>query len=209
MQQIFKHIQAIIRRLYGEGHPEKIKAEVSHFISTYNTGEFFGMDYIALMKAAEEIERSRWLMQHEGFPADIFTKNDLLKILGDEFAKTKAGISTVIANKVRLSLSSDEPLSAMIQRLQRIENNTSYYAETIARTARLGANSIITITKSVQLGARSLKYEGPDPEREFCIEHLLEVHPVEQWAAMSNDFGQPVLIYRGGWNCRHRLIGVN
>ena len=45
--------------------------------------------------------------------------------------------------------------------------------------------------------------------RPFCIEHLNQVKTIEEWNLLDNGQGlSPISAFRGGFNCRHVLVGV-
>lgn len=54
-----------------------------------------------------------------------------------------------------------------------------------------------------------LRYAGPSGTvRPFCETHINRVYRMSEVEKMSNYFGQPALIYAGGYNCRHRWVPV-
>jgi len=44
--------------------------------------------------------------------------------------------------------------------------------------------------------------------REFCAAHIDKVYSLGEVENMQNNFGQPALVYCGGYNCRHRWAPV-
>ena len=54
------------------------------------------------------------------------------------------------------------------------------------------------------------EYVGPLDKitRSFCAKHTGQVKTMEEWNALDNGQVSPVGIYKGGYNCRHALIGV-
>jgi hypothetical protein len=80
--------------------------------------------------------------------------------------------------------------------------------QTITQTAIGAFDTIATIEGGKAAKMTRLKLVGPAPEREWCKEHINETHTKEEWSAMDNGQGLPVLYYRGGYNCRHRFINV-
>jgi hypothetical protein len=56
----------------------------------------------------------------------------------------------------------------------------------------------------------TFQYVGPldGKTRDFCKSHIGQVKTMEEWNALDNGQIAPVSIYKGGYNCRHQLIGV-
>jgi len=59
-------------------------------------------------------------------------------------------------------------------------------------------------------GIKKFKYIGVSDNiiRNFCKEHLGQVKTKEEWRQILNSEGQSAWTHRGGWNCRHRFVGV-
>lgn len=92
-----------------------------------------------------------------------------------------------------------------------VEGSIGKYATTYVDTftsafARQASNAI-----AVDGGIEWFIYAGPDDKitREFCQARLGEVRTMDEWSSMLNDFGQPVSIYCGGYNCRHQLLALS
>lgn len=46
--------------------------------------------------------------------------------------------------------------------------------------------------------------------REFCLQHIGEVLPWQDWVDMENDIGDAdITLYAGGYNCRHKVYAVD
>lgn len=80
--------------------------------------------------------------------------------------------------------------------------------ETEFNTSVAAFNRTITISKGKELGFELYEYLGPSDKltRPFCA-HLLEKNPpiyaIKEIEAMDNEQDLDVLIYGGGYNCRH------
>ncbi len=54
-----------------------------------------------------------------------------------------------------------------------------------------------------------LRYSGPSGTvRPFCEEHIDKIYRYDEVENMTNAFGQPALVYCGGFNCRHRWDAI-
>lgn len=83
------------------------------------------------------------------------------------------------------------------------------YTGTIANTELAGLDAITRVAQARQAGSTHLRYSGvlDNLTRPFCRQHLGYYLPLAEWEAMHNYTGpQPVSVYRGGYNCRHRLL---
>jgi hypothetical protein len=59
-------------------------------------------------------------------------------------------------------------------------------------------------------GIIQFEYVGPSDSltRPFCKKHIGKTMTEEEWNALDNGQIGPVFVYRGGYNCRHSLVGV-
>lgn len=83
------------------------------------------------------------------------------------------------------------------------------YGKTIANTELGAIDSIGRDMQADRAGINKLRYSGilDGLTRPFCSSWLGKVKTREFWKKLQNDTNpQPALIYRGGYNCRHRLM---
>jgi len=86
-----------------------------------------------------------------------------------------------------------------------IEGGMSRYAKTLVETSWRTMENNYTLKLSEKAGIEYFRYDGPvdGKNRVFCSKHVGKVYSINEINKMVNDFGQPVLYFRGGWNCRH------
>ena len=81
-----------------------------------------------------------------------------------------------------------------------------------------GENTLFEVDRMIrdeQMNRSDLElmlYVGPDDSvtRDWCQDHVNKTASREYWNTAENDVGpQPPLIFGGGYNCRHRLLGVD
>jgi len=60
------------------------------------------------------------------------------------------------------------------------------------------------------VGIKMFEYVGPldGKTRDFCRQHIGEVRSMKEWNNFKNGQIEPVSVYKGGYNCRHSLVGV-
>lgn len=83
------------------------------------------------------------------------------------------------------------------------------YSRTIANTELGAIDSIGRDMQADRAGIDKLRYSGilDGLTRDFCNSWLGKVKTRQFWRELQNDTNpQPALIYRGGYNCRHRLM---
>ena len=85
------------------------------------------------------------------------------------------------------------------------------YVRTELATATSGFNRTITAMKAEQLGLTLFLYLGPmdNRTREFCAKRVNKVYPKDEIAQMDNGQGLDVMIYGGGYRCRHEWRPVS
>jgi hypothetical protein len=76
-----------------------------------------------------------------------------------------------------------------------------------------GTNAIFStslVLLAATNGISKYKYVGPldAKTRPFCKEHTGEIKTIEEWNQLDNGQINPISVYRGGYNCRHALVGV-
>ena len=59
-------------------------------------------------------------------------------------------------------------------------------------------------------GLEQFQYVGPRDTltRPFCGDHLFEIKTKAEWDSLDNGQIGPVSTFRGGYNCRHQLVGI-
>jgi len=104
------------------------------------------------------------------------------------------------------SLSTTQAISDIGNEVKKFEN----FSETWARTTTQGLFSQVNTSLAEDNGIEQFEYVGPVDgiTRPFCQDHTGEVRTIDEWDTLSNGQISPVSIYRGGFNCRHQLIGV-
>ena len=95
--------------------------------------------------------------------------------------------------------------------LANAEGRTISNLETEVRTGLMGYQRLVAVEKAKTLGITKFLYVGPDDKvtREFCHAHVDRVFTLDQIQAMDNGQGLPVLVYGGGYNCRHHWRPVS
>lgn len=86
------------------------------------------------------------------------------------------------------------------------------YAHTVANTELMALDNTIRALQADQAGILYFRFTGPvdSKTREFCLEWVGRVETLDFWAMLENPTGpNPVSEYRGGYNCRHRLLPWN
>lgn len=86
----------------------------------------------------------------------------------------------------------------------------SSFTDTWVRTTTQGLFSEANTLLANDNGIEQFEYVGPVDRitRDFCKQHTGEVKTLIEWDSLDNGQISPVSIYRGGFNCRHQLIGV-
>jgi hypothetical protein len=86
------------------------------------------------------------------------------------------------------------------------------YANTIAQTELAAVDREVRIKQTVSAGLDQMMYVGSvdSVTRDFCLRWVGEVRSIEFWESIANPTDpNPVSVYGGGYNCRHRLVPFN
>ena len=130
--------------------------------------------------------------------------------VGDAMPEVSRAVETKIVEfRNDLSAGSKVKFEALTNTLVSRAGVLPEYSRTIANTELGAIDSIGRDMQADRAGITDLRYSGVLDElaRPFCDKWLGEVRSREYWKALQNDTGpQPCLVYRGGYNCRHRLM---
>jgi hypothetical protein len=84
------------------------------------------------------------------------------------------------------------------------------FSKTWINTGLQGVYSKANTMLAEDNGIEQFQYVGPRDQstRPFCDRHLGEVKTKKEWDSLDNGQISPVSTFRGGYNCRHQLVGV-
>jgi hypothetical protein len=86
---------------------------------------------------------------------------------------------------------------------------SEHQIETEIYTTSAAIDNVGRIIDFRSAGIKNLIYQGPEPQRHFCVEHYKKVYSIDDVNKMVNDFGEPAAAYCGGPNCHHRWDAYN
>lgn len=139
----------------------------------------------------------------------------------NKVANRLAPASDIAANEIKNAVvkarsqlvSQKIKLTELRKTLQNAGGILPRYAGTVGNTELAGIDSIGRKAQANRIGARDLRYSGvlDGLTRPYCKLQLtspnLQIRSIHAWEAAQNNTGpNPVIIYRGGYNCRHRLL---
>lgn len=94
-------------------------------------------------------------------------------------------------------------------------DTTDHYVRTVSTTNLMAFNSLIRVAQAQDGGVQYFLYQGPkdDLTRPWCSHFVDRLVTAKILRDNQDRWGRgrqpkPVLAYRGGWNCRHRLVPV-
>lgn len=129
-----------------------------------------------------------------------------LRLLQEDFSKLDKRIDAKLSNDIYGLLNRDFSQVDLNNTIESSLGVSKYVVKTLTRTIT-GAFDTLGFVKDMA-ETDELEYIGPPAERPFCREHLGKTLTVAEWKRKSNGQGLPVLLYRGGYNCRHSF-GLN
>jgi hypothetical protein len=131
-----------------------------------------------------------------------------------EITKLSNDLVTRISRRLQLATGTefrDELLEGVYSDIDAIHA----YVKTVSTTNLMAFNSLIRVSQAEEAGVSYFLYHGPVDRltREWCGHFVDRLVTPEILREHQDDWGRskqprPVMAYRGGWNCRHRLVPV-
>lgn len=196
-----------IKKRYSEGNPSAIKND------TKKLSQQFMIDFSVADSERKNIEKkvmNEWIQARTSINKDKSPEGKILNSSGDNSFATMAGklnrdVKRVVDRGLRNSLSMAE-IETLIKRAGNLGGHQS---RTITRTAKMGKIRADYLIKSIKAGAKYFKITGPvGDSRDFCKKHVNKIYSIENLIKLDNKQGLPVLIYIGGYNCRHGYLAI-
>jgi|GEM_PF-5605204 len=198
---VFRDLNSIIRQAYRKDDPVFVLTKIKSYLAENK------MDY------SKDIKKIEKLIQKNITDQAIenrynFGKKAVAQI-GKDYSKIQGKINDKILRQIQLGLLHGEGVNNLTRRIKRVEKIEKHYANTIATTARITASRMDAINNALSQGMTLFEYRGRiEGARPWCKEHVGQQHTIEEWSAMSNGQGLPVVPYGGGWRCSHSFVGV-
>lgn len=86
------------------------------------------------------------------------------------------------------------------------------YSKTWVNTGIQGVYSKANTLLAEDNGITEFQYVGPRDikTRPFCAKYIFQIKTKDEWDELNDEQGQiaPVSTFRGGYNCRHQLVGI-
>lgn len=132
-----------------------------------------------------------------------------------------------IIEKLQINIANNSQLSDLIDELRLFVIGDAERLGTLKRYIKqVSTDSLSQFSANYQqvltqnLGLEFYKYSGNTIEdtRPFCrqrVNKIFHKKEIEKWAGLTwqgkikGTNSSNIFIYRGGWNCRHQLIGIN
>lgn len=119
--------------------------------------------------------------------------------IGNEAIRT---LSKQLTLDVTVGVSRSRMLAAVDKVMDKtFISNANLYVDTSVRQL----DRTVTMGTWKEAGIDEFKYFGPKDKknRDFCSEHIGKTYTLAEIEKMDNGQGLPVLVYMGGWRCRH------
>ena len=142
-----------------------------------------------------------------------FARRNLEVIVDDRIAMASQTINTYLGDVRSVVLDSvlagkDVKVSEV---LRDAEGATMRNLKTEINTSLMAYQRAAHLEKSRKAGVTKFLYVGPEDKvtRDFCLDRVDTVYSLQEIEAMDNGQGLPVIIYGGGYNCRHHWRPVS
>lgn len=210
-------IKSVIKKYFTEGKADKLKTEGIEEIKTIikRYGGFW-KDYkneLNILINQVQYDLLKDFQQGHGSTIQNTLKAELNKIIQREqtiFSNNAKKAQAIIAKSLQESSINGKDWEPIVRRSLQKLNYEERHINTEIETTKAALNNLkrfkdFTGTEREDL---HLRYEGPEPQRNFCSIHYNKIYKLEDIKEMTNDFGQPAFTYCGGYNCRHRWVPV-
>lgn len=174
--------------LLNEGYQEAIDNAFQSYMDIYD--ESFQFSPVSLQKL------------------DALKQLDLNQF-GQLSNQTVESVSRLLVDVQFGSVTFEQAISAL---KEDVINMLGNHARTWITTGMAAINREASTRIAADNGFRKYQYVGPldAVTRPFCANHLFEIKTEQEWNALQDEQGQivPVFQFGGGYNCRHRFVGV-
>jgi len=204
--KFLEELQKAIRKRYGEGKPREIKNDLERL------SEKFQIELSEAETARKSIENkfmNEWVDKRTEL-SDSGAFN-----LTANFAKVGGKLNTDVFRAIDRGLRNNMSMKQISDLVRRVGVLGEHHSRTAGRTAKMGKLRTEYLANHLKAGCKEFKYAGPtgasatqDEPRDFCRKHLGKIYTIEQILKLNNGQGLSVLIYMGGYNCRHRWEAV-
>lgn len=165
-----------------------------------------GDGHFRLNLEAEAARQHDWVRSHTMSPEERRMSAMLLGRAGQDYARMgdriQHDILAAVDRGLRQDLSTRDIENAVAHAVRRQRAT----ARTITRTALGGFDRANVVRQVVATGARRLRLVGPPGERPWCASRVGLIYTLDEIRAMNNGQGLSVLLYCGGYNCRHHWV---
>lgn len=131
--------------------------------------------------------------------------------MGEEFQSLSFKQRDILRSEIRKQIASGHDMKALTGAFEEAGGQLKQYAATLANTSLAGVSSAYNDLSARNAGLDHGWYSGTltSRTRSFCAYHLDRIYTRETIAKMSNGMLEPVIIYGGGYNCRHHWTWVD
>ena len=215
--ELLNRIKSIIKKYFTEGKADKLKTEgydeIKIIIKRYGG---FWKDYKEWINNLIQQVQNELLIafkQGHGSTVQNTLKAELNKIIEREqtiFSNNAKKAQVIIASSLQEDAIKGKDWETIVRRNLQKLNFEEWHIQTEIETTKAALNNLKRFKdfSEIERDDLFLRYEGPEPQRNFCKQHYNKIYKMEDVENMINDFGQPAFAYAGGYNCRHRWVPV-
>lgn len=200
----------LLYKLYDKNASKsEIEKAVKTLLDKFDLKSILGAEFegalagIIAQAEAEALKKYKWIKKHTADPADTALGTKIVSTSQNHFARVdkmvNKGVLSVVVRGIKAGAGVDEVAAS----LGRVMRKTAANAFTVANTGLAAFDRVSALTYSAEAGITKKKYKGPPAQRPFCKENLERTFTLEQISYLDNGMGLDVLVYMGGWNCRH------
>lgn len=197
MKTYLEAVRAMVEDKFKIGKPGEIRAEMRRLRRKFKPEKEGLAEAKKIVKLVEKKLQDDFILR--------FTKDfaeEQFENLSDRFDKG-------VLDAVRRSMKSPDASAEALKQIQRLGTTQERYQRSVLQTAKGGIAQAQKIDDASKAGIKYFRYEGPvGGSRAFCSARVGKIFSLDEIEQMEGQNGLPVLYFGGGWNCRHRWVGV-
>ena len=206
LRKIQLAITEIIKKNYGSS-PEAIQHEVTVYLKKLNLGNEYLLQFKKFVKDQEKEITNQYMSANlQGRPEIARAKETILQISESNISDLSNRVLRDVTRAIDEGIRDGKDYKTLVSDTIRKVTFKHGSIQTEIETASAALDTAIRVnTYSDAYGDEAkLTLYGPAPERPWSKAHFEKTYTIAELKNMINDFGQPALYYRGGWNCKHR-----
>lgn len=217
MLTTIKRYRALLTRFADAGDLDKL----DRFIRS-NSDDYMRQMAVPILRSFADVEaiEQDYFRTLPGIsnPTELVSGTEKAMVYKDILGSIETGFRDLsyehrdtLRREIRRQMASGIDAQALEDVFESADGTLQSHASVIATTSLAGVSQAYNNLGSDNAGLDHGWYAGTSipGTRAFCLAHLDKIYSRKQILALRNGMLEPVIIYCGGWRCRHRWIWLD